>query len=208
MRQVTTRLQVAWDDDVVELDAERLQGLWTEEQYLRLSAPTSRLVEYVDGRIEVLPAPTDDHQALLKWLLFALVAFVEPRGGVVQFAPLRLRLPSGRFREPDLLLLRDADDPRRQNEYWRGADLVIEVISPDDRDRDMVTKRAEYATAGVQEYWLVDPPAETVTVLVLDGAVYREHGAHPAGETAASALLTGFSVDSAALFAAGRRARA
>jgi Uma2 family endonuclease len=149
--------------------------------------------------------PTDEHQLLLKWLLFAFVAFVEPRGGVVQFAPLRLRLSNGRFREPDLLLVRDAADPRRQNEYWLGADLAVEIISPDDRDRDTVTKRAEYAATGVLEYWLVDPPAETVTVLILDEGAYRERGAFGRGSTATSAMLVGFGVDVSALFDSAAR---
>ena len=59
----------------------------------------------------------------------------KPRGGVVRVAPLRLRLREDTFREPDLLLLRDRSDRRRQDRYWLDADLVAEVVSPDDPDR-------------------------------------------------------------------------
>ena len=54
----------------------------------------------------------------------------------------------------------------------------MEVVSDDeeDRQRDLETKRQEYAQAGVAEYWIVDPKTETVTVLTLDGAAYRLHG--------------------------------
>jgi Uma2 family endonuclease len=103
--------------------------------------------------------------------------------------------------------MRDAADPRRQNEYWLGADLAVEIISPDDRDRDTVTKRAEYAATGLLEYWLVDPPAATVTVLILDGEVYRERGVFGRGSAATSALLVGFGVDVSALFDSAARAR-
>jgi hypothetical protein len=34
--------------------------------------------------------------------------------------------------------VRDANDPRRQNQYWLGADLVVEIVSPDDPERDTV----------------------------------------------------------------------
>lgn len=202
MGQPHTMIQVGWGDDRLELDGDIFQGSWTEQQYVRLSAATSRLVEFADGRIEVVPAPTDDHQALLQWLFQALDAFLRARGGLVRFSPLRLRLPSGRFREPDLLALRDAADARRANAYWRGADVVAEVISPDDPERDTVTKRAEYAAAGIPEYWLVDPRVEVVIVLRLTGGAYVEHGVFGRGAIATSALLEGFAVDVADLFAA------
>ena len=58
-------------------------------------------------------------------------------GGTVLFAPLRVRVRAGKLREPDLVVLRDAGDPRRRNDFWTGADLVVEVVSPDDPDRDL-----------------------------------------------------------------------
>ena len=58
----------------------------------------------------------------------------------------------GRFREPDLLLLRDRSGPHRQDRFWLGADLVVEVVSPDDPARDLVDKRSDYAAAGIAEY--------------------------------------------------------
>ena len=63
------------------------------------------------------------------------------------FSALRMRIREGKFREPDLLLLRNRSDSRCQDRYWLGADLVVEVVSPDDPDRDLVEKRADYAEA-------------------------------------------------------------
>ena len=60
--------------------------------------------------------------------------------------------------------------------YFSGADLVVEVISPDDTDRDLVDKRADYAELGIAEYWIVNPLDEMVTVLHLGGKQYAEHG--------------------------------
>lgn len=76
--------------DGFELDLEPLQGLWTEEQYLKLTDSLQRLVEFTDGEIAVLPVPTDKHQALSQFLFLALVAFLQQVGGKVQYAPLRL----------------------------------------------------------------------------------------------------------------------
>ncbi len=107
-----------------------LQGPCDEEEYLRLTDYTNRLVEFTDGCILALPIPTDHHQAVLQYLFLAIHSFLHPLGGKVHFAALRLRIRPGKFREPDLILLRSAADPRRQNRYWLGADLVLEVVSP------------------------------------------------------------------------------
>jgi Uma2 family endonuclease len=146
------------------------QGLWTEEQYLAITDHTNRLVEFTDGFLEVLPMPTDRHQCVLAFLYAAFMAFIQPRGGKVHFAPLRLQVRPGKYREPDLLLLLSATDPRRQNRFWIGADLALEVVSPDKPERDLIEKRADYAEGRVAEYWIVNPEAETITVLMLQGS--------------------------------------
>ncbi len=84
------------------------------------------------------------------------------------------------------------------------ADLVVEIVSPDDPARDLTVKRADYAAAGVLEYWVVDPRRTAVMVLRLAGAEagYVEHGVSGPGSQATSWLLDGFGVDVDALFAA------
>lgn len=88
------------------------QGDLSEEDYLWLTDHARRPIELADGAIEVLPTPTRTQQLLLKFLLRLFEEVVEPAGGIVLFAPLRLRLRAAKFREPDLLLLLDATDPR------------------------------------------------------------------------------------------------
>jgi Uma2 family endonuclease len=161
------------------------QGTWSEEEYLSLD--TNHLVEFSDGHIEVLPMPSDKHQAIVGFLYVLLLNLAEVMGGTVRIAPLRLRLRPGKIREPDVIFVATAADPRRQNAYWTGADLVIEVVSPDDPQRDLVTKRREYAQAGIPEYWIVDPQTETITVLRLEDTRYVAHGVFGRGETATSA---------------------
>ena len=195
-----TTLQLVWGDGTEPIDLTPLQGLWTEEQYLKLTDGTNCLIEFTDGEIEVLPMPTDNHQVISRFLLFALFAFVQQLGGTVLYAPLRVQIRPGTYREPDILLMRDARDPRRQNRYWLGADLVVEIVSLDNPERDTVTKRADYAAAGISEYWIVNPEEETVTVLTLAGDSYADHGSFGRGMQATSALLVGFAVDVDALF--------
>ena len=143
--------------------------------------------------------PTDSHQSILLFLYRLFDQKVRVEGGIALVAPLRLRIREGRFREPDLVLLRDASDPRRHDRYWLGADLVAEIVSPDDRDYS--EKRADYAEAGIPEYWIVDPRDRVITVLTLGRDRYVKHGQFRPDERAKSAILDGFDVDVAAAFA-------
>ncbi|MEO7912305.1 MAG: Uma2 family endonuclease, partial [Roseiflexaceae bacterium] len=123
-----------------------------------------------------------------------------PRGGKVRFSPLRVRIRARKFREPDLLLVLDAKDPRRQNRYWQGADLALEVVSADKPERDLVEKRSDYAEAGIAEYWIVNPETETITVLRLEDTSYAEHGVFGRGAEATSALMPAFALSVDAVF--------
>ncbi len=176
------------------------QGHWSEEEYLVLTDHRSRLVEYTDGFLEPLPMPTDKHQSVLQFLFLAFLRYVDPRAGKVHFSPLRLQIRPGKYREPDLLLLLSATDPRRQNRFWLGADLALEVVSEEKPERDLVDKRGDYAEGGVPEYWIVNPQSETITVLRLSGQAYEEVAVYRRGESAASVVLAGFSVDVSAVF--------
>lgn len=190
-----TNLRMSWEEgDELVLSLDPLQGHWTEEQYLLLSNQTNRLLEYTDGYIEALPMPTDKHQVISRLLFFALFAFVQRFGGTVFYAPLRVQVRAGKFREPDLLVLLDENDPRRQNAFWLGADLVVEIVSPDNPERDTEEKPLDYAATGIPEYWIVNPPKSTISVLVLKGDSYVEHGVYHRGEHATSKLLDGFTV--------------
>ena len=134
------------------------QGCWSEALYLWLTDWTNRLIEFTDGHVELLPMPTVAHQAILQLLNRLFDAHLAPLGGFVLFAGLRVRIREDKFREPDLAALRSRSDPRNEARYWRGADVVAEVVSPDDPARDLVAKRTDYAEAGIPEYWIVDPP--------------------------------------------------
>ena len=178
------------------------QGHWNEGDYLDLA--TNHLVEFSQGVIEVLPMPSQHHQFCVAYLYRALFAFLlSNQLGEVVFAPLKIKLWEGKFREPDILFMLKENKHKRGETFWHGADLVMEVVSPDDPKRDTEVKRLEYAKAGIPEYWLVNPINETITVFMLPtGAdVYEIHGEFSKGAIATSVLLTGFKVEVTEVFA-------
>jgi Uma2 family endonuclease len=172
------------------------QGTWTEVDYLDL--PGNRLVELSDGFLEVLPMPTTSHQMIVLALYRSLLAFAGLDGlGTVLVAALRVRLWKGKFREPDVVFMLAEHADRIGEEYWQRADLVMEVVSGDakDRKRDLEVKVAEYARARIPEYWIIDPQQAQITVLRLKGRKYTVHGRFGRGSRARSALLKGFEVE-------------
>jgi Uma2 family endonuclease len=177
------------------------QGDWTEDEYFALDTG-NQPVELSDGFLEVLPMPTMTHQWILSYLWKLLEAFAYPKLGLVMLTGLRVRLWSEKVRDPDVAFMLKANRHRAHEKFWDGADLVMEVVSPDpeSRRRDLVTKRREYARAGISEYWIVDPKLKQITVLRLRGKKYEVFGEYKKGQTACSHLLPGFTVDVDAAF--------
>lgn len=184
----------------------RRQGDWTERDYLSLGEEIR--AELNTGCLEFLPKPTWIHAWIIDYLHDLLKAYVRPRHlGHTACSQVRVRTTPGQIREPDIVYLKPhrIRDPRQPSD---GADLIVEVVSEGygDRVRDSDEKRAEYALAGIPEYWIVDPETETITVLTLQAGAtqYEVSGEYKPGQSAVSVLLPGFAVDVAACFAAGR----
>ena len=181
------------------------QGEWTEEEYFQIEE--TKFVELVDGCLEFLPMPTPLHQFIALYLHRILTAFVEAKKlGFVLIAPCPIRLWPLHTREPDVFYVKPGRivDPK---EAPNGADLVMEIVSEgsENRKRDLVDKRRDYAKAGIAEYWIVDPETERICVLTLKDDAYQVHGEFAAGQQADSVLLPGFVADVAAVFAAGKQ---
>ena len=187
------------------------QGTPVGEAFV-IGLPGWPLAERVDGKLDYLPLPTPLHQTVSARLQEALLRHLWGRGienAALRTSGLPVRIPEydgneSRLRYPDLSLLRDENDPRAAADAWNGADLVVEIVSPDNPRRDTEEKRLDYAAAGVPEYWIADPRprSRTITVLTLAGGAFAGEP-RGEGEAAESVLLPGFAVDVAACLAGG-----
>ncbi len=170
------------------------QGQWTEEDYFALPE-TNRYAELSEGRLIVPPHPTNRHQAAVMELAFRLYRFVRERDlGIVRLAPLPVRLWAGKIREPDIFFVAKEHADRIGEQVCGVPDLIMEVISPGTKKTDRIEKFVEYARAGVGEYWIVDPEERSIEVYYLQEGVYSLLGKFGPGQTASSALLSGFQV--------------
>lgn len=170
------------------------QGEWTEEDYFALPE-TNRYVELSGGKLMMPPHPSNRHQRAVLELAVRLRQFVRERDlGEVRIAPLPVRLWPGKIREPDIFFIAKEHVDRIGEEVVGVPDLVVEVVSPSTERIDRVEKFAEYAQAGVREYWLVDLEEVTVEVYVLREGAYILRGRSTRGQAAGSQLLSGFEV--------------
>ena len=139
--------------------------------------------ELIDGEHYVSPAPAVKHQDIVLNLVHILLTFVRAhRLGKVMVGPVDVLFTEHDVVEPDVLFVAAAHGDRVRERYVAGApDLVIEVLSPSNRGFDRIKKRRLYEAHGVPEYWIVDPPTETLEV-------YR--AASPGGQLARCASLS------------------
>ena len=171
------------------------QGEWSEEAYFALE--TTLFVEFDNGHLEFLTMPTFAHQRIVAFLYQVLAAFVASHKlGEVVFAPMPVRLWAKKYREPDIVFLSNERIAAITGDYPTGADLVLEVVSSgkEDRERDLQTKREEYAMAGIAEYWIVDPVNQYIEAWTLDSKKFKQLGVYGLGDEFESPVLGGSKV--------------
>lgn len=144
---------------VSQLDAEPV----TYEEYLRWPE-TNVPTEFVDGYAIVSPAPGLRHQDAIG-RLHILLHHAVPPGLKVILSPIDwvLRRHPLLVRQPDLAVIDPAREPGPR--LTVPPVLAVEVLSPTSRERDLISKRAQYAEAGLDWYWLVDLDVPEVAVL-------------------------------------------
>jgi len=170
------------------------RGQWTEADYFALP-DTNRYIELSEGELIMPPHPTRSHQRAVEELFVRLRTFVqENKLGEAHVAPLPVRLWPGKIREPDVFFVAREHSDRIGEQFLGVPDLVMEVTSSGTRRTDRVEKLVEYAQAGVKEYWIVDPEAQTIEVFELQQDAYVLLDKWRVGETARSALLEGFAI--------------
>ena len=132
--------------------------LYTLEDYLAL--PDDQRVELIEGVFYDMATPTTNHQAIGGFIHKKLLDHVlEHKGPCFPFiSPVDVQLDCDdkTVIQPDVLVV--CDRSKYKNGRVFGApDLVVEVLSPSSRKKDMQIKLAKYYNAGVREYWIIDP---------------------------------------------------
>ena len=138
-------------------------------------------VELLNGRIfRMSPAPNRKHQQIAGNLYFKLRSTFANEQCKLYFAPFDVRLPKISkdnqeiitVVQPDICIVCDAN--KLDGKGCIGApDLIIEILSPGNSQKELKNKFDLYEEAGVKEYWLVYPSEESVIINVLEGGAYK-----------------------------------
>lgn len=172
----------------------------TYEDYCEL--PDDKRYELIGGELYLTPSPKSFHQIISGNIFTLLSNFVRDNNlGTVISAPMDVKLTETDVVQPDILFIRvERKEIIKENFIDAGPDLVVEVISEATRDRDTVIKKQLYFRHGVEEYWLVDPEEEKVTVMVRGDSGFEPHAEQMANEQLESPLLSDFSPTIEAFF--------
>jgi Uma2 family endonuclease len=166
----------------------------TLDEFLDAEEEPGYCYELARGVLEVTEVPNDPHGEIVHKLYRALARYEEAHPGVIHryggAAEFRLWVPamiSGR--NPDVaVVLKGAPRDLRGR---RVPALAVEIVSEGSEVRDYETKRQEYLVYGLFEYWVVDPGARKVTVLIRDGGTWVERVAQ-GDQAIPSLVLPGF----------------
>jgi Uma2 family endonuclease len=145
---------------------------WTIDDLERLP-DDGRRYELLDGRLLVTPSPVVKHQVVGFEIAKLLDARRPPHLAVV-LAPMDWQPDRRNSFQPDVLVVRN--EKLSVKNITASPVLVVEVLSPSTRGRDLVEKRVKYESAGVASYWVVDPDVPWVQALELVDGRYRVAG--------------------------------
>ena len=135
--------------------------------------------EIINGRHYVNPAPSPQHQTISRRIQFQIYQQIEIAGfGQVFNAPIDLQLSETDVVQPDIVVVMNDNPIITETRILGVADLVIEILSPSNRQYDLQLKKTLYQQAGIREYWIVDGPNRTVQKNLLNSDGDYEFSQH------------------------------
>ena len=153
--------------------------------------------ELIDGKLYYRRSPSVRHQELLVMLASELMYYMHSHGGgrKVLAAPCNVCLEGDDYTvlQPDIFVVQRKEMLRDGKNCMGAPELIMEIVSAEDSNHDYELKRHKYQSAGVNEYWIIDPAKMRIVVYA------EERDALPAiytfDECVESVLYEGFQVD-------------
>ena len=158
------------------MEALRKEEFYTIEDIYDL--PDGEREELLDGRSYYMAPPNTRHQMLVSDLHYQIKDYIRRKNGKCQVFPapfaVFLNEDDSNYVEPDISVI--CDKNKITEKGCNGApDWVIEIVSPGSKQMDYFTKLFKYRTAGVREYWIVDPAKDVVMVYRFEGEVMEQY---------------------------------
>ena len=140
--------------------------------------PEGTLAELIDNVIHMSPSPVKNHQQVLQTIFRRLSESIEDSDkGEIIIAPFDIFLDAtSNAVQPDIsVILKDNPGQSNPNGHFHGApDAIIEILSPGNKEYDLVKKKNLYESFGVKEYWIVDPQTKETLGYALRDSKYLQ----------------------------------
>ena len=173
---------------------------YTYQDWLEYDQNENTISELIDGHIFMMAPPSRRHQAISRTISTKLATHLAGKRCKVYYSPFAVRLEEDTVVEPDIVVI--CDPKKLTNAGCSGApDLIIEILSPSSIRHDKYTKFMLYLRTGVQEYWIVDPDNNAITVCRLAEKGYITTVLTET-ETATITVLPGFELNLSEVFQA------
>jgi Uma2 family endonuclease len=183
-------------------------GRYTYADYL--SWDIEEMVELIKGKVfkRAAAAPSRIHQRVTGNLLTELNMFLKGKTCQAYSAPLDVRLPVKSKKDdkiytvvqPDICVVCDLN--KLDDRGCIGApDLIVEVLSPGNKQLELQHKYEVYEVSGVKEYWLMDALGNTLLIYTLVQGSYQSSRLLTTGDRAKSSAVVGFELDLKSFFA-------
>lgn len=156
--------------------------------------PNGKRAELIDGKIYYMAPPSRTHQRILFSISRKIADYIDSKNGncEVNIAPFAVFLNKDdiNYVEPGISVV--CDSAKLDDKGCHGAlDWIIEIVSPGNRPMDYFTKLFKYRTAGVREYWIVDPMRKQILVYRFEQEIMEQYSF---GEDIPAGIYEGFSI--------------
>lgn len=176
----------------VRMDALRKDDIYTIDDIYAL--PDGERAELIDGKIYYMAPLNTKHQRLVHFFDREIGNYIQNKKGECEVFPapfaVFLNEDDKNYVEPDISII--CDISKLDEKGCHGApDWVIEIVSPSSKPRDYMTKLFKYRTAGVREYWIVDPDKQMTMVYGFEKDTVEQYNF---GEDVPVGIYDGFSI--------------
>ena len=146
--------------------------------------PEGSRAELISGKIYMMDSPSRLHQGIVSGVLTAINNYIRENKESFEAYPapfaVRLNADDSTYLEPDISVI--CDTSKLDDNGCNGApDWIIEVTSPTSIEQDYYRKLMLYLSAGVQEYWVINPMEEKVNVYSSQFRIYSFEEDIPVG---------------------------
>lgn len=142
------------------------------EEFMDIYENSELRMEFIDGEIFLLSSPSFAHQIISGNLFVIFSQFLKGKKCKVVHAPFDVHFYKPEIKDPDvcqpdLLIACDIEEKLNAKGRYMGTPaLVVEILSPSTRSKDMVKKLNTYMLSGLTEFWIVDPKQKTIMIYV------------------------------------------